>query len=128
MAPACQDLYPETLIAGQWTETEWQYESDLVHAFFEYEMDNVIKHRAETWRFDPEHHKVYFFKNDILIDSALYRFKGRGHVLKLIHNDGIEELFDVKELNQKELILHYNIGMETKGVAKLTFSRVERES
>lgn len=113
---------PEAIIIGQWEEKDWAYEKLDDKSLLELGIENFKKHEAETWVF-KENNTVEFNKGDRLIALAEWHIKGRGHILKIDHSDGTEELFDIKELNDSELVLNFDIGMETRGIAKLIFAK-----
>jgi hypothetical protein len=113
---------PESIIIGQWEEKDWAYEKLDDKSLLDLGIGNFKKHEAETWVFKADN-TVEFTKGDELIASAEWHIKGRGHILKIDHNDGTEELFDIKELNDGELVLNFDIGMETRGIAKLIFAK-----
>lgn len=113
---------PESIIIGQWEEKDWAYEKLDDKSLLELGIENFKKHEAETWVF-KENNTVEFNKGDRLIALAEWHIKGRGHILKIDHSDGTEELFDIKELNDSELVLNFDIGMETRGIAKLIFAK-----
>lgn len=113
---------PESVIIGQWEEKDWAYEKLDDKSLLELGIEDFKKHEAETWVFN-ENNTVDFNKGDRLIASAEWHIKGRGHILRIDHSDGTEELFDIKELNDGELVLNFDIGMETRGIAKLVFAK-----
>lgn len=113
---------PELMIIGQWEEKDWAYEKLDDKSLLELGIENFKKHEAETWVF-KENNTVEFNKGDRIIALAEWHIKGRGHILKIDHSDGTEELFDIKELNNSELVLNFDIGMETRGIAKLIFAK-----
>ncbi|WP_194775662.1 hypothetical protein [Pararhodonellum marinum] len=113
---------PEKLILGDWQELEWSYEKADDLPLFYYDLSKIIKHEAEKWVF-KDGRKIEFHKDNELVTVADYVIKGRGHILKLTYPNGKEERYDIKELNHNEMILNFDIGMETRGIAKLTFKR-----
>lgn len=127
---------PEHLLAGQWREAAWSYErldlpeaevdswtstADLVR-----QMDRrIVRHEAESWRFLPDG-TLLISSRDGRTQRAKWRLKGRGHVLTILadRQTGLE-VYDIKELNENELVLHYEIGMEVRGIAKLSFRNAD---
>ena len=123
---------PERLLMGRWQESAWSYErldlpeaevdswsstADLVR-----QMDRrIVRHEAESWQFFPDG-TLLISGRDGKRQRAQWRLKGRGHVLTILadHENGLE-VYDIKELNENELVLHYEIGMEVRGIAKLNF-------
>lgn len=123
---------PEKLIKGSWKEKDWSYEKfdgylpkkkDLVadKDLRSYVERDLIKHEFESWRFASDN--LYIIEDGIVIKTAKWKLKGRGHILKITYDDGKSELYDIKELNDDEMVLHYDIGMEVRGIAKLSFTK-----
>lgn len=123
---------PATEILGTWEEKDWSYEKfdgflprnqrmvDGINMRY-YSHRDIMKHEFESWRFSED--SIYIVKEGKVIETAHWKLKGRGHILKILYSDGSFELYDVKELNDDELILNYDIGMEVRGIAKLEFKR-----
>jgi hypothetical protein len=126
--------HPESVLTGRWREADWRYEKydgyDPKHAQWldgiEFPRDDtgrIVRHQAEYWEFSPNGGLV-ISKRDGSKVRAEWRLKGRGHVLSIRTKDAHQvELYDVEELNENELVLNYDIGMEVRGIAKLTFRR-----
>ena len=84
----------------------------------------VIRHEAEYWEFSPDG-RLVIAKRDGSRLRTRWRLKGRGHVLTVRDpNEGFE-IYDVKALDRNELVLNYDVGMEVRGIARLTFRRIE---
>jgi len=113
---------PENIILGEWTEDSWTYEKADSPSMFYYDLTSVRKHEAEHWVFQDDN-TIHFLKDGELIGKASWIIKGRGHILRLVHEDGHIERYDIKELNDHELVLNFDIGMESRGIAKLTFTK-----
>lgn len=113
---------PESVIVGNWEESDWSYEKIENESVYDLGLKEIKKHEAEKWVFS-EDKQLEFYKENQKIADASWTIKGRGHILRIDHKDGSTELFDIKELNDDELILNFDIGMETRGIAKLVFSR-----
>ncbi|WP_143961030.1 lipocalin-like domain-containing protein [Litoribacter populi] len=113
---------PENIIIGDWEEAAWTYEKANEPSMFYYDLTTVRKHEAENWIFGDDN-TIIFMKNDEVVGKGKWILKGRGHILKLTHEDGHVERYDIKELNDNELILNFDIGMESRGIAKLTFKK-----
>lgn len=124
---------PEDVILGNWQEVAWEYEkpiapieSDSGKAITDdikgrLAQDMVI-HKAERWEFMPDGRVRLIDSNDDTV-VVNWKFKGRGHILKLHYDDGVDEFYNVVELNRDELILHFYVEMQAKGIAKITFRR-----
>ncbi|KEO73973.1 hypothetical protein [Anditalea andensis] len=113
---------PENILLGEWSEDSWTYEKADSPSMFYYDLSSVRKHEAEHWLFQDDN-TVLFLKEGKMIGKASWIIKGRGHILRLTHEDGLIERYDIKELNHHELVLNFDIGMESRGIAKLTFTK-----
>jgi len=113
---------PDNIIVGEWDEASWTYEKTDEPSLFYYDLSTVRKHEAEKWIFN-EDNTIIFEKDGEVIGEGNWIIKGRGHILRLTHADGHVERYDIKELTPNEMILNFDIGMETRGIAKLTFTK-----
>jgi hypothetical protein len=126
---------PERMLQGEWQEVSWRYEKidhpDSAQSkwidgirFRDYSDRRVVRHEAERWIFEPGRGlEIQVRDGDPL--RARWRLKGRGHVLTIRYTDtGDLEVYDIKELSRDKLILHFDMGMEVRGVARLEFKRV----
>jgi len=129
---------PETVLVGRWTEVDWSYEKlDRPRpgpagwleriAFPLHRETRIVRHEAEWWEF-LEGGLLQIHKRDGSRVEALWDLKGRGHVLRLQSDatDGYE-VYDVRELSGRALTLHYDVGMEVRGIARIRFERISRE-
>ncbi|MDB5258788.1 MAG: hypothetical protein JWM14_3483 [Chitinophagaceae bacterium] len=114
---------PERMIKGKWVETGWSYENIDKRSFLYRDVHMAHKHESESWRF-LDNNQLHFYNGEDVAAKATWRIKGRGHVLQLTYEDGDMELYDIKELNDHELILNFDIGMESRGIARLVFTKV----
>lgn len=123
---------PETMLSQTWVETGWsfakvdelpaevrRFDGIRIRAFEEHVF---FRHESEYWHFYPDHSFEIALKTG-QIHTGRWRLKGRGHVLTLRYAGGGVEAFDVKELSADRLVLHVHLGMEMRGIARLTFSR-----
>ncbi len=125
---------PEELIVGEWQEVSWEYEKPIAPILGDSSKaiaddlknrlaQDMIIHMAESWKFSPDGSvKLIGQGKDTVVVN--WKFKGRGHILKLHYEDGLEEYYNVVELNRDELILHFHVEMQAKGIAKITFKRL----
>ena len=85
----------------------------------------IVRHEAEYWEFRCDRSLVISKLNGEKLRRR-WQLKGRGHVLTIAGDNPADlEVYDVKELNVRELILHYDIGMELRGIARLSFRKAE---
>lgn len=117
---------PEDKILGEWTEVKWEYEKMNNKDFLDYDISQVKRHESEHWIFLPDK-TLLMKKGNQVVSRAEWKIKGRGHILKIVHEDGFQELYDIKELDSGELIVNFDIGMETKGIARLHFEKTKEE-
>lgn len=113
---------PERVIIGEWQETGWIYESVDKNNFLYRDIKLGRKHESESWRF-MRNKKVQFFNGGDVSAEATWKLKGRGHILQITYEDGDEELYDIKELDDDRLEINFDIGMESRGIARLVFIR-----
>lgn len=127
--------HPEVLLAGRWRESGWEYEKFASKPVAEdkwidgidlpgFADRRVVRHEAEYWEFLPGGGLV-IAKRDGSRLHARWRLKGRGHVLTVRGPEEGFEVYDVKGLDHNELVLNYDVGMEVRGIARLTFRRIE---
>jgi hypothetical protein len=126
---------PERIIVGVWEEVAWEYEkvdksSDIDSSenklisseVKEAIAQEIVVHQSEVWEFLPNGKlKLHAQgKEDLELD---WKIKGRGHILKLIHENQILEHYNLVELNDDEMILYFNVDMQARGIVKLTFKK-----
>ena len=114
---------PERMIKGKWMETTWSYENVDKSDFLYHDVRMAHKHESEAWRFMDDN-QLYFYNGEDIATKAIWRIKGRGHVLQLTYEDGDTELYDIKELSATELIINFDIGLESRGIARLVFTKI----
>lgn len=126
---------PENLIIGEWTESVWSYElldaklgqTESTNRQISKEIKNRLSvdlfiHKSENWVFEkPNTIKIY--KKNGEVEKLKWQLVGRGHILKLFHENGQIEIYDIKEVNSEELTINFDMGMELRGVARLSFMR-----
>lgn len=125
---------PEVLLTRRWREAAWQYEKlDLptsgldARALMRQHDRRIVRHESEYWEFRRDG-TLLISKRDGEKLTRRWHLKGRGHVLT-IHADHDSELevYDIKELNERTLVLHYDIGLEVRGIAQLSFASASSE-
>lgn len=122
---------PEQLLVGRWRESQWRYEQlgnfelaslpqDRAHPA----LPSLLRHEAEHWEFRRD--------GALIVRSASgaqrvgrWKLKGRGHLL-LLEGAGASgrEAYEIKQLRDGQLVLHYDIGLEIRGIARLTFTKL----
>jgi hypothetical protein len=126
---------PERIIVGVWEEVAWEYEkvdktskidsADFKQISSEVKKaiaEDIIIHQSEVWEFLPggilKLHAAG--KEDLILH---WKIKGRGHILKIIHDNEILEHYEIVELNDKEMILYFSVDLQARGIVKLTFNK-----
>lgn len=127
-------VHPEARLAGRWAEVAWSYEkADPLTAeqgaggFFDEQLrseisKDLIIHDSETWAFFSDR-SLYLRKDGEAITKLKWNLKGRGHILELIHADGRQEHYQIRELTDERLVLHFNNDMLVRGIVKIEFQR-----
>jgi len=124
---------PETLIVGEWKELSWSYEkvdqpaSDVIDKTISSNVkeaigNRLVIHQAERWQFFPN--------GDLLLISdagermVKWQIKGRGHILQLVYDKDTAENYVLAELDNGQMNLHFETDVQARGIAKLTFERL----
>ncbi len=128
--------HPETSLLGTWKEVSWTYEKvDLPEkrdtssdGFLEEQLKNEISkdliiHKSEYWTFDREA-GLRLSKKGAADQNLNWRLKGRGHILKIKHDDSIHEVYQIKELSDKKLVLHFENDMHARGIVRIEFEKI----
>ncbi len=133
LGAACTES-PEKTLVGCWKEVDARYEklpkdgrvnrlwSDGVRVR-DYPTRDILRHESEAWEFRPGG-EVQILGRNGKATKGRWRLKGRGHVMTVrFPATQAFEVYDIKELDQDRLVLHYDSGMEVRGVARLEFQR-----
>lgn len=127
-------MSPEVMILGEWNEMKWEYEKvnenelDSLHIHELSEMvkkqlgHNLIVHKAEQWKFEPDGRLIMHGKN--ISQEIRWAMKGRGHILELKYANGLIESYSLTELKENQLVLNFETEMQARGIAKLTFEKI----
>lgn len=127
---------PETLIVGDWKEVSWEYEkmdhgqskeTSWIKDIDEHQKREISKsmiiHEAEIWSFDKD--GGLRLANDVSdVEQVTYQMKGRGNILKLIHDNQRLEHYEIQQLSKDSLVLYFNFDLNVRGIVKLTFERI----
>ncbi len=122
---------PEKVILGEWKEMTWEYEiadnapsQNEIHLTDELRNQsckNMVMHKAETWTFLPDGKlKLSTQEQSHIVD---WRIKGRGHILQIKYNNDTVEHYNLSELNGNEMVLNFEVDVQVRGIAKLTFKK-----
>jgi hypothetical protein len=121
---------PEQLLVGGWREVDWRYETlsafereSFTDTTADHTGNGMERHEGEHWEFMPDG-RLKISRRGQEQRIARWQLKGRGHLLQLRSgsmSDG--EVYEIEELRGDRLVLHYDIGMEVRGIARLRFQR-----
>jgi hypothetical protein len=124
--------HPEILLRGEWKEVSWNYERvDKKGQETQLNLDdevkqeiskNLIIHQTEKWEFKKGSTLILKAKGGNKT-KLKWRLKGRGHILKLIYNDGMKEFYQIKELTKDKLVLHFENDIHARGIVKIIFTK-----
>lgn len=130
---------PENLILGKWKEISWEYEkvensdaknsennslSKTITENVKREIiENLIIHEAEEWEFTPDG-ELILKTLDGPIQKLTWKLKGRGHILKLYHQNKQIEFYNLYEIGKDEMVLYFDCDIRAKGIVKMTFKKL----
>lgn len=127
---------PEDLLVGNWTEDSWKYErvgsineldtycnDSLSNNMKEHLGKDLLLHTNETWDFLPNgelHVHVPGEEKHILY----WRLKGKGDMLVIKdENKNPLEHYKVTHLSKDSLLLGFELDIQMKGLASMTFKK-----
>jgi hypothetical protein len=129
-------MHPDKLLEGTWEEVNWNYEKvdghlkhdSISQSFIEevvkYKISkHLVIHQAERWTFKKGATLVLHKEGqeDVVVR---WQLKGRGHILKLIYNDGkTTEYYQIKDLDKGKLTLHFENDVHARGIVKIEFTK-----
>lgn len=126
---------PEATIEGEWKELVWEYEKvDKINDTTKSDYDNVsyyvkdvagqdlVIHKAEKWIFCPNG-KLILEGNDYSKEVS-WNIKGRGNILELKYDNNNVEHYSLTELSNDKLVLNFDTDTHTRGIARLTFEKL----
>lgn len=123
---------PERLLEGEWEEQGWYFEKveksptfkkqSIIHEGIK---DAAIAHlpplQDGLWHFERAGEKNFIAHHK----ETQYNWflKGRGHILELRKDNELVESFVIQKLNKNQLVLHLNLDMQTKGIARIVLKK-----
>lgn len=127
---------PEDLIVGDWNESSWKYEraaspeqkknvcnDSLSGALKGYLGKGLVLHEHETWSFLPNG-KLHISSADKETQVLHWRLKGKGDMLVIKdENNKPLEHYKVTHINKDSLSLSFELDIQVKGLASMTFKR-----
>lgn len=124
----------QDLLVGKWEEVSWEYEKvnhngDLTNFVIDEGQkqeicENMIIHKAEIWNFDSSGNLI-LESSEHLPEKLKWKVKGRGHILELQHGDNSLEGYQIQEISEDTLIIHFNCDIQIRGIVKITFKRLK---
>lgn len=125
---------PEQLLLGNWKEEAWEYEmiggtkqhpdDYLSHELKNEICKNLIIHRTEVWNFS-DNHVLNLLDSNRHRKRLRWNLKGRGHVLELRNDSVGNESYQVQELSDDRLVLHFGFDLQVRGIVKMTFKKIK---
>ncbi len=124
---------PEILIAGQWKELAWSYETEnaIEQSGIKKqqsdgrkenpESENLFYHKGETWTFLPN--GKLCLNNKDSDKTVQWSIKGRGNILQVKYGNNITEKFILTHLDENKLVLDFDSDIQARGIAKLIFEK-----
>lgn len=119
---------PEKRIVGQWKERYWNYNLSEENKFIaQNELHNLLskkfyRHKSEVWDIKDDQTLDFLYEDGHRI-TAKWKLVGRGHILKIIHRNGIAEYFQIEKLNKRRMVLYVENDIHAKGKIKITFRK-----
>jgi hypothetical protein len=122
---------PDRLIMGTWSQVSWEYEameamdeevtSDFLDMVKRSVGEGLVMHEAETWEFLPGHRLKLVHRDGE--EVVQWRLKGRGHILQIIHDNGVRENYQLDKLDRSTLQLCIETNIQARGIARLVFNK-----
>ncbi|MEH0154439.1 hypothetical protein V6R21_09865 [Limibacter armeniacum] len=126
----------QELLVGKWQEVSWEYEKVDKHNGAEFELNEaqineicnqLVIHQSEIWEFAPSN-KLHLHNKESGFSEVLdWNVKGRGHILELKHQDSRLEGYQVQEISEDNLVIHFNFDLRVRGIVKLTFKKISEQ-
>ena len=67
---------------------------------------------------------LVLFKNNGTHEKVQWHLKGRGHILKMNHQDGGVECYQIKRIKHDEMVLHFESETHARGIIKIIFQKI----
>ena len=129
---------PERLLLGTWNERQWQYEkvnapADLKRLQAQDTIAQSVKdqlgkhlvvHSAEIWEFRRDGSLILHGRDTT--KAVRWKLKGRGHILELEYANKVIEHYNLSELTPAHMALNFDSDIQVRGIAKLTFDKLDR--
>lgn len=127
-------LSPEQKLMGEWKEVSWTYEKadnkgsvnfneePISEAMKHMISRSKIIHQAETWFFTADSGLVLNTQHKRL--NVNWALMGSSNILRLKYNDEFEEHYNLVELNERQMVLHFENDNLTRGIVKIIFEKI----
>lgn len=120
---------PEQMLTGKWREVSWEYERldqpggrDMADDVRERVGKTLVIHKSEYWEFFPDRTVALMHKNGAR--KVKWRLTGRANVLRLEYDRKIVEHYNITRLSPETLVLNFETDIQARGIAKLTFQKL----
>ena len=127
--------HPEKAILGSWKEVSWHYElvdarspkknpaktdpdKSLEHDIF----SELVIHKSEKWNFS-KNSGLMLEKANQKPTKLKWKLKGRGHILQLTYAGDTVENYQIQELTDKRMVLHFENDVHARGIVKIVFTK-----
>lgn len=126
-------LTPESNILGSWKEVSWNYVKADNKDAVQYGQEPLSKaakhlissakliHKAEVWDFQPSSRlDLHTADDNLVLDWSIV---GNGNVLRIRYNDEYEESYQLIELSERRMVLHFESERLTRGIVRIVFAK-----
>lgn len=126
---------PEITLEGEWKELVWEYEKvdkindttlgdyDTVSCYVKDTAgQNLIIHKAEKWIFCSNGKLI--LKGTNYTREVSWNIKGRGNILELKYDNSTTEHYNLTELSDNKFVLNFDTDNHARGIARLTFEKI----
>jgi hypothetical protein len=126
----------EQSIIGRWQEVSWEFEKsdapeagDTAVLLSGSQKDEIWEgltiHKAELWEFRPEKEINLYDANRRTLKKLEWTIKGRGNILEIRHPDHHTENYQIQEIKDDQMVVHFNFDLQVRGIVKMTFKRIQ---
>lgn len=129
-------MSPEDLLVGSWSEHSWKYErvastgqkkdvceDSLSETLKEYLGKSLFLHEDETWSF-LSNGELHISSPGKASKILYWRLKGKGDMLVIKdENKKPMEHYKVTHLDEDSLSLNFELDIQVKGLASMTFKK-----
>jgi hypothetical protein len=81
-----------------------------------------IIHKAEMWRFTAD--SGLYLNAQQRHQQLKWSIMGSSNTLKISYNDQFAESYDLVELTDKRMVLHFENDLLARGIVRITFEKI----